>query len=56
MSNDAAFCMLFASIVAMRFHPGYMKAGMDVPTLESCADIAEECLSIFRERCPYVED
>ncbi len=44
------FELYFASIASWRMHPGYLRDGVEPPSLEECADIAELMELITVER------
>ncbi|WNK12701.1 MAG: hypothetical protein [Microvirus sp.] len=48
MEDEAALAIFYASIVAMRFHPGNKAAGLD---LDEDMDLAADMLNLWRQEC-----
>lgn len=42
--------LYFSTLCSWHLHPGYLREGAVKPTLEECADIADEMLKIRDER------
>jgi hypothetical protein len=43
------FDMYFASLVSMADHPGYSRDNVEQPTLEDCAEKAQQMIEIRRK-------
>jgi hypothetical protein len=48
--EKAAWDIYFAEVAGWTFHPGYYRENATKPTLEECADIADEMLAVRRRR------
>ncbi len=51
MSEEQAWDLFFSGMVGWSYHPGYFKEGAKRMTLEECAAVADDMLSIRRDRC-----
>ncbi len=49
MDDKMAWDMYFAGLVSMTLHPGFNKPNTPKPTIEECAEIADEMLK-YRPR------
>lgn len=54
MNDQLLFAMFYSNLVAMLLHPGNKAGGITTFQLQSCAEIAEEMLSITKGKfvCP----
>lgn len=48
--EQAAWDNYFAEVTGWTHHPGYYRENATKPTLEECADIADQMLAIRRKR------
>ena len=48
--EKVAWIEYFSCVVGWTFHPGYYRENATKPTLEQCADVADEMLTIQRRR------
>lgn len=42
--------LYFSSLCAWRMHPGYQREGTIVPSLEECAELADEMVALKNRR------
>jgi len=50
MDEQAVWDDFFCTLVGWTTHPGYYRENATKPTLEECADLADEMLRISKER------
>jgi len=56
MHESQEWLLMFCAMASWRLHPGYQKPGMEPPTLESCADLADEAFRLYSKRFPLEEE
>jgi len=52
MEDETVWAMFFCNLVGFRLHPGFNRENTHLPTLEECAQQADEALKLYRSRFP----
>ncbi len=50
MDEPTAWDLYFSGVVAFACHPGFQREGTEKPTIEQCANIADQMLAERRRR------